>query len=148
MQPPIANHQKKVNSGRPAIWTGIILIVIAIALIIIAQILKSNEPNYYSRDLGYSDEQIAILKNRSKPLFQNIGLGICVLIIGSIVLVFGLLKKKSAPQVVQKSDRPTDIASTSSTSDRYAQLEKLGKLKDQGLLTEEEFQNQKDKILG
>lgn len=36
---------------------------------------------------------------------------------------------------------------TKSTDDKFAQLEKLGKLKEQGLLTDEEFQQEKRKIL-
>lgn len=36
----------------------------------------------------------------------------------------------------------------SSTNDMIAQLEQLGKLRDQGILTEEEFAEQKARILG
>jgi len=33
------------------------------------------------------------------------------------------------------------------SSDKFMQIEKLGELKDKGLLTEEELQKEKDKIL-
>jgi RNase P protein component len=48
-------------------------------------------------------------------------------------------------QVVYASPPP---AATASQDDTIAQLERLGALKNQGVLTEEEFQAQKAKILG
>lgn len=45
--------------------------------------------------------------------------------------------------------RPTRVASpTSSTPDRYAQLRELGELRAQGILTDDEFQKEKARILG
>lgn len=40
------------------------------------------------------------------------------------------------------------VPSTNSTDDQMAQLEKLGQLKADGILTEEEFQAKKKQILG
>jgi hypothetical protein len=45
------------------------------------------------------------------------------------------------------SIKRTSAASTSYHQDKYKQLEQLGKLKEQGILTEEEFQTEKQKIL-
>jgi len=50
-------------------------------------------------------------------------------------------------QVYQQPAAPPQPAAPS-TADVIAQLEQLGKLKDQGVLTEEEFAAQKARILG
>lgn len=50
------------------------------------------------------------------------------------------------PQYAQPQYAPPPAAS--STDDMLAQLQKLGELKTAGVLTEEEFQAQKAKILG
>jgi Short C-terminal domain len=50
------------------------------------------------------------------------------------------------PQYVQPAPPPPPAAG--SQDDIYAQLEKLGQLRDQGILTDEEFAAQKAKILG
>ena len=44
--------------------------------------------------------------------------------------------------------QPAPAAAPAAQQDTIAQLERLGALKDQGVLTEEEFQAQKAKILG
>lgn len=51
------------------------------------------------------------------------------------------------PQYVQQAPPPPPPAA-SSEDDMFEQLEKLGKLRDQGILTDEEFAVQKAKILG
>ncbi len=43
---------------------------------------------------------------------------------------------------------PAPVAATSGVDDQMAQLEKLGQLKDQGILTQEEFDAKKKQILG
>jgi hypothetical protein len=43
---------------------------------------------------------------------------------------------------------PPPPAAAGPTDETLAQLEKLGQLKQQGILTEEEFQSQKRKLLG
>jgi hypothetical protein len=40
------------------------------------------------------------------------------------------------------------VAATNGVDDQMAQLEKLGQLKDQGILTQEEFDAKKKQILG
>ena len=51
-------------------------------------------------------------------------------------------------QTEQKTEARSIKNSGQSINDVYIQLEKLGKLKEQGILNEEEFQQQKKKILG
>lgn len=47
------------------------------------------------------------------------------------------------------SDQPEQAAPVAtSTSDQFAELEQLGKLKDQGILTQAEFDAKKQQILG
>jgi hypothetical protein len=43
---------------------------------------------------------------------------------------------------------PAPAPATAGQDDTISQLERLGKLKDQGVLTEQEFEDQKAKILG
>ena len=43
---------------------------------------------------------------------------------------------------------PAPVAATGGVDDQMAQLEKLGQLKDQGILTQEEFDAKKKQILG
>lgn len=50
--------------------------------------------------------------------------------------------------MVRDTPRTTTVSfSTVTVSDKYAALEKIGKLKEQGILTEEEFEKEKKKIL-
>jgi hypothetical protein len=49
-------------------------------------------------------------------------------------------------QAMQQAPQPP--AAAGPTDETLAQLEKLGQLKQQGILTEEEFQSQKRKLLG
>ena len=58
--------------------------------------------------------------------------------------------KQAAPaqQVPQRPVAPSPAASAPQQEDTISQLERLGALKNQGVLTEEEFQAQKAKILG
>ena len=61
-------------------------------------------------------------------------------------------KQKGYNDIINKPSSQTNnatfkTASINTFEDRMSKLEKLGKLKEQGLLTEEEFQNEKSKIL-
>ena len=51
-------------------------------------------------------------------------------------------------QVAYAQPAPAPAAAAPTQEDTISQLERLGALKDQGVLTEEEFQAQKAKILG
>ena len=55
------------------------------------------------------------------------------------------LAELQAQQAGQQAAAP---AASGGSDDMIAQLEKLGQLKDQGILTEEEFAAQKQKLLG
>lgn len=44
--------------------------------------------------------------------------------------------------------QPAPVAPPSDTNQQFAELEKLGQLKDQGILTQEEFDAKKAQILG
>ncbi|MDQ3111365.1 MAG: SHOCT domain-containing protein [Bacteroidota bacterium] len=46
------------------------------------------------------------------------------------------------------TQQPNATAVAYSIEDKFSQIERLGKLREQGLLTEEEFQEQKRKVLG
>lgn len=56
-------------------------------------------------------------------------------------------QQKYAAQAAAAQPAPAP-AEAASTDDKYAELEKLGKLKEQGILTQEEFDRQKTLILG
>jgi hypothetical protein len=56
---------------------------------------------------------------------------------------------QAAQQVAQQAPAPAPVAAAPAPEDdMYAQLERIGALKAQGILTEEEFAAQKAKILG
>lgn len=64
---------------------------------------------------------------------------VACLIIGYLTAFFGIL----AAFIIKKVNNKE-----SSSSDKYDQLEKLQELKNQGIITEEEFITEKNKILG
>jgi hypothetical protein len=56
---------------------------------------------------------------------------------------------REEPQYEEQAPPPAPVpAPAASTDDVYDQLTKLGQLRDQGILTDEEFQAQKAKLLG
>jgi hypothetical protein len=59
-----------------------------------------------------------------------------------------LEQQQYAQQQAMQQQAPPPAASGGVSDDTIAQLEKLGQLKDQGILTDEEFQAQKHKLLG
>ncbi|AXE23681.1 SHOCT domain-containing protein [Streptomyces globosus] len=56
--------------------------------------------------------------------------------------------QQSAAAAPQAPSQPPPAAAAPSMEDKIAQLKELGTLKDQGVLTEEEFAAQKARILG
>jgi hypothetical protein len=56
--------------------------------------------------------------------------------------------QQAEQQVYAQQAPPAAAAPADSTDDKLAQLERLGQLKAQGILTEEEFAAQKAAILG
>lgn len=85
----------------------------------------------------------------------NVTFGI-ILIIGSILLFATSKSTKRNDSLINTTRNNQPIAqlqafepSTSlSPNERFSQLEKLGKLRDQGILSDEEFQKEKKRILG
>lgn len=82
-----------------------------------------------------------------------------LIVLGGLVFLWGLipyLKPKQAVQVAPTAAPATPAPSVdavataagNTSTDSLAQLERLAKLKEQGILTEEEFQKEKSKILG
>ena len=80
-------------------------------------------------------------------------------ILGSIFIVVGivLLAKKSSPEqrqspvpalIQQPQFETVQTSQSNSSNEKYAQLEKLGRLRDQGILNDDEFQAEKKRILG
>ncbi len=55
---------------------------------------------------------------------------------------------QAPPEAPEAAPPATEDASPPATEDTYAELEELGKLHEQGILTDEEFAAQKAKILG
>ena len=63
--------------------------------------------------------------------------------ISAILVFFGLLLLFNVQDSPYEKEEPDD----NNQGDKLSQLEKLGELKDKGLLSEDEFQKEKDKIL-
>ena len=58
-------------------------------------------------------------------------------------------KQAAAQQPVQAApSTPAPVAAPATSNDMFAQLEKLGELKDKGILTQAEFDAKKKQILG
>lgn len=57
-------------------------------------------------------------------------------------------QQQYAPPPPQYAPAPAPAPAATDTSDVIAQLEKLGRLRDSGVLTEEEFATQKARLLG
>ena len=75
------------------------------------------------------------------------------IVIGILFSISGLImiraqKKKEEESAELNKILTTNISTQKTTSeDNFSKLEKLGKLKEQGILTDEEFQQQKKNIL-
>ena len=67
---------------------------------------------------------------------------------GLILFIIGISNNasKSTKQKVKEMELP-DIKTATVNDDMIGKIEKLGKLKEQGLISEEEFQTLKQKIL-
>jgi len=70
-------------------------------------------------------------------------------VVGTAAVVGGHMANKQAQQAA--AQQPVEAAAApppSDGGDPYAELEKLGKLHEEGILTDEEFAAQKAKLLG
>lgn len=82
-----------------------------------------------------------------------VGVGTIFIILGVVMIASKSKTKHAASQQIQPADLPIPLISNNSNhslqnskiDDMLSQIERLGKLKDQGLITEEEFQDQKKK---
>ncbi len=82
-------------------------------------------------------------------------LAIGFVVVGGVLFIWGVTssKRKQSVRIATKVS-PTSPASTivvsspTKSPDTITQLERLAKLKEQGVLTEEEFQKEKSKIVG
>ena len=59
----------------------------------------------------------------------------------------GLLRRPNKPHPPRRSPNIEEAPAASGTDDKLAQLKQLGELRDAGVLTDAEFENQKGKIL-
>ena len=83
-----------------------------------------------------------------------------LIVAGGLVFLWGLIPYLKPKQAAQAAATATPAAAPApsvdavaaaagnTSADSLAQLERLAKLKEQGILTEEEFQKEKSKILG
>jgi len=71
-------------------------------------------------------------------------------VVGTAAVVGGHMANKQAQQQAAAAQQPAEApaAPPPEAEDSYAELEKLGKLHEEGILTDEEFAAQKAKLLG
>jgi len=138
---------------------GILFLLIGLAMIgfgVAALVDANSRSNSFEGQIGNTFSY-----NYSKNIEEEqmigagcLGGGVIFFIIGIVMLVTktkAQRKNEIELEVFKKvqssntSNQPNN--SLKSMDDKFAQLEKLGKLKEQGLLTEEEFQQQKKKII-
>jgi hypothetical protein len=90
------------------------------------------------------------LIRRGRPLVRTVAR--TAVIAGTATAVSGRVARRQegryAQQEQAEAPAPPDVTPAPAEDDTLAQLEKLGTLHDQGVLTDEEFAAQKAKILG
>ncbi len=69
-------------------------------------------------------------------------------VVGTAAVVGGHMANKQAQQAAAQQPEEAAAPPPPEAGDPYAELEKLGKLHEEGILTDEEFAAQKAKILG
>jgi hypothetical protein len=75
------------------------------------------------------------------------GIARTTVIAGTATAVSNRVSRRQAGRWATQEQNPAAYASGDNTSDRLAQLQQLGALKAQGVLTEAEFEQQKARIL-
>jgi hypothetical protein len=95
-------------------------------------------------NLGLAGGTLTIFASGNKAEIQHVAKDAC--------RAFGDFVRARTTSVAQHASAPPSAAPTSAPpavggGDTLDQLERLGRLKEQGILTEEEFQSQKQKIL-
>jgi len=76
------------------------------------------------------------------------GIARTTVVAGTATAVSNRVSRRQAGRWAAQDQGPAAYASGDDTSDRLAQLQQLGALKAQGVLTEAEFEQQKARILG
>jgi hypothetical protein len=121
---------------------GILLLLIGLAMVIgeILNLKRQASPNY--RDDKSGEKQQA---------YTGLIIGVLASISGAILLWSHGKKKAERAELLKvlsaNSSAQLEKNNPQITDDKITQIEKLGKLKEQGLLTDEEFDQQKRKIL-
>jgi hypothetical protein len=75
------------------------------------------------------------------------GIARTTVIAGTATAVSNRVSRRQAGRWAAQEQQPAAYAAADGTSDRLAQLQQLGALKAQGVLTETEFEQQKARIL-
>jgi hypothetical protein len=76
------------------------------------------------------------------------GIARTAVVASTATAVSNRVSRRQAGRWAEQDREPTAYASGDDTSDRLAQLQQLGTLKAQGVLTQAEFEQQKARILG
>jgi hypothetical protein len=119
------------------------------------QVLKM-EQQQKSLEASKTDVEDENLKlnqsNRILIIFNSV---VAVLLVITLVFVLKRAGRKMAPPVGNTASKPAfssnsnpDPNKLASFEDKLAQLEKLGGLKEKGILSDDEFQQEKQRILG
>lgn len=149
---------------------GILFLLIGLAMIGLGIVALTNTATRNDSFEGQVGNEFSenYRSNSNEQQMAGVGLiggGLIFFILGIVMVATktkGQRKKEAELEVLRKiqlanntsqsgqtNTTQTDNSSTQkSTEDKFGQLEKLGKLKEQGLLTDEEFQQQKKNILG
>lgn len=139
---------------------GTLFLLIGLGMIgfgITALVDANSRSNSFEGRLGNSINRVYRERNKEEQLIGAglIGGGMIFFIVGIVMLVTktkAQRKKEVELEVLRKVNKTmTNESQTENSSksidDKFAQLEKLGKLREKGILSEEEFQQQKKKII-
>ncbi len=102
-----------------------------------------------ARNTDFKDDNLKLNQsNRILIIFNSL---VAILLVVSLIFFVKKISRKktnaTAPAPSAKSETPATVR-YSSFEDRLVQLERLGKLREKGLLTDDEFITEKQKVLG
>jgi hypothetical protein len=121
----------------------VLLTVLGAILIIIGLVIHNSIDDSY---LSQTEETFSDKNSQQLALIKAISI-ICLVIGGTMELIGIVLIIKSTSEKVEPLNKSISREQVTN-NDLILQIEKLGKLREQGLITDEEFQNQKMKNLG
>ncbi|HEX8561732.1 MAG TPA: SHOCT domain-containing protein [Flavobacterium sp.] len=121
---------------------GIVFLFVGMALTVVGALVFSE-----ASKVVYEDQLRWESSNEDQQVF-----GSGYIAVGGIVFVMGIVLTASKTNAQREKEVELQLIKDSLAGaiiqeDPYNQIEKLGKLKERGLLTEEEFQQQKVKLL-